>query len=68
MGLNITTDLSVLKGKTLVNYTFKKGSEYVLHLQDKHGDITRVRIPQYIASAFEMYWSMTVADDFAVAA
>jgi len=58
MGLNVTTDLSVLKDKTLVHTTFKKGSEYVLHLQDKHGDITRVRVPYYIADAFEMYWSM----------
>lgn len=59
MGLNVTTDLSVLKSKTLVDYTFSKGSEYVLHMEDRDGITTRVRIPQYVAAAFDNYHTMT---------
>ena len=58
MGLKVTTDMSVLKGKTLVDFNFNKGGEMTLTLETKEGKTERIRIPSYIANAFEMYWSI----------
>ena len=58
MGLKVTTDLSVLKNKTLVNFSFNKGNEYVLYVADKEGEVERVRIPAYVKNAMETYKAM----------
>jgi len=58
MGLKVTTDLSVLKGKTLVDFNFNKGNECTITVTNKKGGSERIRIPSYIANAFEMYWSI----------
>lgn len=58
MGLRVTTDMSVLKGKTLVDFNFNHGGEMTITLETKEGETERIRIPSYMADAFEMYWSM----------
>ena len=58
MGLKVTTDLSVLKNKTLINFNFNKGNEYVLYVADKVGEVERVRIPAYIKNAMQAYEEM----------
>lgn len=63
MGLRITTDMSVLKDKKLINTKFEKGSENILYLQTKDNRVERVRIPSYLVDAFNMYWSMNTVQD-----
>ena len=55
MSLNVTWDMSVLYGKNLVGYNFNYGNEYVLHLEDREGNIERVRIPAALVNILNQY-------------
>lgn len=55
MGLKVTTDMEVFKGKKLVNWTFNEGNEYTLHLEDSEGKVHRVRVPGYMKVLLETF-------------
>ena len=55
MSLNVTWDMSVLYGKDLVGYNFNHGNEYILYLEDREGNIERVRIPASLVNILDQY-------------
>jgi len=60
MGLRVSDfNMDMIKGKRIVDYSFKTGSEYVIYVVDKNVDniddvpLERVRIPADLANMFE---------------
>jgi len=58
MGLRVEKNMDVFNGKSLIGYSFTKGSEYTLDLEDREGKVERVRIPASLKELLDDYKAM----------
>lgn len=58
MGLKVTKNMNVFEGKSLIGYSFYPGGEAVLDLEDKEGQIHRVRISASLRDILETFKGM----------
>ena len=63
MGLRVENSMKIFQGKNIVAYSLNHGNEYTMTLEDKKGNMERIRVPAYMKDMFEQYFAITMGEE-----